>query len=524
MRITRRATASVGLLAVFMLAEPPGGTAIPQSIDRTTGIAPSGLACRDLRSLTGFEYSIDTAEVVTATDAMPEYCRVTGQILPQVRFELRLPADWNGRLWMAGNGGYAGTIAPGALNGAVRRGFAAVSTDTGHDAALEPLGSFATDRQKLIDYAYRAVHVTAVTAKRLIAAHYGSAVDRAYFVGCSTGGRQGLMAAQRFPDDFDGILVGAPVLDFTNTMISYLWIADALRSAPIGVDKLGLLAEHVYQECDGTDGLVDGLIDEPRACGFDPATDLPVCGPGTDSDGCFTRAQVEALRRIYGDVVSAGETVFPGLPVGAEALVETPRGPFSGWLGWVVSASGPTTAVRFAETFLRFVAFPQPAPDYDWTQFDFDADPGRIESIRGILDATATDLSAFESRGGKILMYFGWADAALNPLMGVDYYEKVVERMGPSTTDFFRLFMVPGMFHCGGGVGVTVRPLELSTPLVEWVEQGSAPDRIVGQRAIEGEVVRSRPLCPYPQVARYKGTGSIDEAANFECVVPGAAR
>ena len=206
----------------------------------------TAMACRDLRTLTGYEFSVDTAEVVAAGAEAPEHCRVTGQILPQVRFEVRLPTDWNGRLMMVGNGGYAGSISPAALDRFVSRGFAAAGTDTGHNGVLEPLGTFATDRQKLIDFAYRAVHVTTITTKQIIAAHYEPVLDRAYFSGCSTGGRQGLMAAQRFPDDFDGIIVGAPVLDFTSTMIGYLWIADALRAAPIEAGKLGLLAEHVY--------------------------------------------------------------------------------------------------------------------------------------------------------------------------------------------------------------------------------------------------------------------------------------
>ena len=510
-------------LALGADAQRPGTVAL-WARPTLSGAGRSGLECRDLRILTGDEFSVDTVEVVAAADEVPEHCRVTGQIPPQVRFEVRLPTDWNGRLLMVGNGGYAGSISQGALNGFVSRGFAAASTDTGHNAALEPLGTFATDRQKLIDYAYRAVHVTAVTAKQIIAAHYEPVLDRAYFAGCSTGGRQGLMEAQRFPDDFDGILVGAPVLDFTSTMIWNLWIADALRSAPIEAGKLGLLAEHVYARCDGTDGLVDGLIDDPRECAFDPASDLPVCALGTDSDDCFTQAQVEALGKIYGDVMSAGEAIFPGMPLGAEVVVEGLRGPFSGWQGWVARDAGPTNAVRFGETFLRYMAFPRPAPDYDWTQFDFDADPHRMDGIRSILDATDPDLSAFKARGGKILMYFGWADTRLNPLMGVNYYEDVVEQMGPSTTDFFRLFMVPGMFHCGGGAGVAVDPFDVLPSLVDWVEEGSAPDRLIGRRVVQGEVVRTRPLCPYPQVARYKGTGSIDDAANFECVAPGAAR
>jgi len=477
------------------------------------------IGCGDLRSLTNNEVSIATALLVPATADAPEHCRVSGQVLPQVAFEVGLPTQWNGHLYMFGNGAYAGEALDSAARRAtaaraMRRGYAAAQTDTGHSAATEPLGTFAADRQKLLDYAFRSLHVTAEAAKLLVRSYYGGPPTRSYFEGCSTGGRQGLILAQRFPADFDGIVVGAPVLNFSGTMMAYANDVQALRSAPIPASKLPLLAEKIYAQCDAKDGLKDGLIDDPRRCGFQPSRDLPKCDAG-DQPGCFTAGQIAALEKIYGDVVSQGKRIFPGWPVGAE--IAGPNGR-SGWDPWFVNDAGPTTQVAFGETFFRYLAFSKPDPTYDLSQFNLDRDPPRLEAIHQILDATDPDLSRFEQRGGKILMYFGWADPALNPLMGVEYYEQVAQRMGADTGGFFRLFMVPGMFHCNGGVGADT--FDKLGPLADWVEHGAAPDAIPASRVIGGKVVRTRPLCAYPEVARYKGSGSIDDAANFACVKP----
>ncbi|MBI1791383.1 MAG: tannase/feruloyl esterase family alpha/beta hydrolase [Acidobacteria bacterium] len=476
--------------------------------------------CGDLRGLTGYGYSVSTAIAMPATAEAPEHCRVSGQILPEVRFEVNLPSAWNRRLYMFGNGGFAGEPfeAQGRVshrNRALRSGFAVAATDTGHDASAEPLATFAVSRQKLLDYAYRAVHVTAETAKQLVRAYYGAPQARAYFDGCSTGGRQGLILAQRFPNDFDGIVVGAPVLDFSSTMISYAWIAQALAAAPIPSAKLKILAERVYEQCDGKDGLKDGLIDDPRKCAFEPSRDLPKCSGESDGADCFTAKQIGALEKIYGDIVGQGRRLFPGWPVGAEVAGANGR---SGWEGWLVRDDARTISVSFGETFFRYMGFPEKDANYDLSRFDFDRDPGRMTAIRQVLDATEPDLSSFRSRGGRIVMYYGWADQALNPRMGVEYYEKVAERMGPETTGFMRLFMAPGMFHCAGGVGPST--FDALTPLIEWVEKGAAPEKIVGARMAAGKPVLTRPLCPYPQVARYKGTGSVDDAGSFVCQKP----
>jgi feruloyl esterase len=483
------------------------------------------MACRALTSLTSYELSISAATLVPAAGEVPEHCRISGQILPEVRFELSLPEVWNGRLYMFGNGGFAGEAldAPVRLtrrHSALTHGFAVAQTNTGHDAAAEPLGSFAVNSQKLLDYAYRAVHVTALAAKRIAQSYYGQAARRSYFDGCSTGGRQGLMSAQRFPDDFDGIVVGAPVLDFSGTMSSYAWNQKALTAAPISPEKLKILADSVYAKCDRLDGLADGLIDDPRRCAFNAATDLPKCANDADGPACFSTSQIRTLELIYGGTQRKGQLFFPGQPLGAEiAAPAGAAGVRSGWIPWLIAPpNGRSTEANYGESFLRYMAFGRSDPNYDWTTFNFDADPDRMQVIREMLDATDADLSRFKARGGKIVMYYGWADPALNPLMGLRYYEDVAKRFGPASSEFFKLYMVPGMFHCNGGVGVST--FDALTPLVEWVEKGVAPQSILGSRVVDNRVTRTRPLCPYPQVAKYKGSGSIDDASNFACAAP----
>jgi hypothetical protein len=478
--------------------------------------------CATLVASTGYEFSIVTATVVPASTDVPEYCRVSGLIQPEIRFEVSLPSVWNGRLYMFGNGGYAGEqLEAGgrvaATRRALARGFAVAQTNTGHDGAVEPLGTFASSPQKFLDYAFRAVHVTATTAKRIAGTYYDGALRHSYFDGCSTGGRQGLIAAQRFPDDFDGIVVGAPVLNFSGTMISYGVIQKALKDAPIDPAKLKPLADAVYAKCDAVDGLRDGLIDDPRKCTFNPGADLPRCPNDTDGHACFTSAQIKTLDTIYGGVTRNGEPFFPGWPLGAE-IAAGATSP-SGWIGFTIGPpNGRAVGFSFGETYFKNMAFGRPNPSYDWFSFDVDKDLDKVEWSRRVLDATDPDLSRFRARGGKIVSYYGWADNALNAMMGVDYYEKVVAALGPQTPDFYRLFMVPGMFHCGGGVGVSA--FDAFTPLVNWVENGTAPRSIIGTRMQDGKAVRTRPLCPYPEVAKYKGSGSIDDAANFSCVAP----
>lgn len=476
--------------------------------------------CAGLRALTGYEFAVDAAVAVPADGPTPPSCRVLGLIPPEIRFEVSLPAEWNGRLYMFGNGGFAGESFAGPnrvtrRNAALAKGFAVAQTNTGHDAEREPLASFASSPQKLVDYAYRAVHVTALTAKRITRAYYEAAPARSYFDGCSTGGRQGLVSAQRFPEDFDGIVVGAPVLDFIGTMVHYAKAHRALTAASLSEEKLRLAAAAVYGGCDARDGLADGLIDDPRRCSFDARRDLARCEAGSASV-CFSESDIAALEAVNGDVSAGGRRYFPGFPTGAEAFAPGAAGPRSGWDPWWMRSGQAPISRSFLEAFFKHMA--TPGTEIDWRTFDVDRDLPKLDTIRTMLNATEPDLDVFRRRGGRILMYYGWADPALNPLMGVEYYERVREAMGPQTTDFFRLFMMPGVFHCAGGVGPD--EVDTLTPLAEWVEKGTAPERLVASRRVSGQVVRTRPLCPYPAVARHRGSGSIDDAASFSCSAP----
>ena len=303
-------------------------------------------ACAALVSQTGYEFSITTAVSVPTSGSVPEHCRVTGLIQPDIQFEVRLPAVWNGRIYMIGNGGYAGEQLDTAgrvagTQAAVSRGFVTAQTNTGHEAAVEPLATFAVSRQKFLDYAYRAIHVTAVTAKRLAQVHYGVAPRRSYFNGCSTGGRQGLISAQRFPDDFDGIVVGAPVLNFSGTMIGYVHNQRALAKTPISPDKIKILSDAIYAKCDAVDGVKDGVIDDPRHCAFKATSDLPRCGAEGGS-ACFTDAEITALEAIYGGVNRAGASFFTGWPIGSEIGVANQA---SAWMPWFV----PSPEVQMPE-------------------------------------------------------------------------------------------------------------------------------------------------------------------------------
>jgi tannase/feruloyl esterase len=492
-------------------------------------VAPmkAAMPCAAVPHLAWASMTILSARTVPAADGVPEHCRVSGLIAPEVRFEVNLPANWNRRFYMHGNGGFAGEAPesgprPTVRANALKQGFATVQTNTGHDATAEPLATFAADYAKRVDYAFRAVHMTAVEAKKIVSAYYGRAPAYSYWDGCSTGGRQGLISAQRFPDDFDGILAGAPVLNFVDTVTQSLWNGLVLSETPVSLAKLKLVADATYARCDAKDGLKDGLIDDPRKCDFDPARDVKQCAVGQDGDDCLTPAQSAAVKKIHEGLQVNGKPHLFGYPIGSEAtgLSFTAGGKMtSGWDLWLTPPSGGKSFQHaFGDSFVRYWASPKTDPSIDPAKFDFDKDMAKFADARVLLNATDPDLSAFRGRGGKLLVYFGWADTALAPMMGVDYYEKAVAKNGPQTGDFFRLFMVPGMFHCRGGVGP--ERLDGLTALINWVENGTAPATIIATQVGDGKPVRTRPLCPYPQVARFSGTGSPDDAANFACKAP----
>jgi hypothetical protein len=469
---------------------------------------------------------ISAAEMPAA--AAPAYCRVTGLLSPEIAFEVSLPARWNGRFYMIGNGGHAGEglddpTRAAQRDAALQLGFAFAQTNTGHDARKEPGASFVMNNpQKAIDYAYRAVHLTAQTAKDITKEYYGKSVARAYWNSCSNGGRQGLIEAQRFPNDFDGIVAASPWVDQTGFTIGAMWNQKALSAAPLTPAKLALLGEKVMEKCDMIDGLKDGLIDDPRKCTFEPARDVPACNAGTDGPDCLSAVQAAAVSKVYSGPVSNGKPLFPGYMLGSEAVMTGlfGGGTGSGWMNVIVATRPGAKPADFnlAEGTMRYLVPRPPKPDYDYQTFDFDRDTHLLDYWSAQADAKNPDLSKFRKRGGKLLMTYGWADSILQPMMGVNYYEQAVAKNGPDTGEFFRLFMAPGMAHCSGGIGPDRH--DSMTAIIDWVEMGKAPASMLASRRVNERVVRTRPLCPYPQVARYSGKGSIDDAANFSCVAP----
>jgi len=482
-------------------------------------------ACATLSAFKGKDIVSIQARVVPATAYTPQHCRVVGTISPEVAFEVNLPDKWNRRFYMAGNGGLAGDPLDGPTNadrtGALTNGFVIARTNTGHDARKEPSGSFIlSNPQKAIDYAYRAVHVTAETAKAIAIDYYSQPITFSYWNSCSNGGRQGLLEAQRFPDDFDGIVANAPWVDQTGFTIGAIWNQKALSEAPVSLDKMKLIADKAMAKCDEVDGLKDGLIDDPRQCSFDPVRDVPACQAGIDSADCLTPAQAAAVKKVYAGPVSNEKPYFPGFMVGSEAVNTGPTGSASGWSGAIVAAQPTAKPADFnlAEGVMRYLVLEPPQPEYDTLTFNFDHAAKTVERWSKLADAKNANLSKFRKSGGKLIMTYGWADQILQPLMGVHYYEAVSAKHGKETMDFARLFMVPGMAHCAGGVGPDRN--DAVTAVIDWVEKGKAPEQLIASKVTNGQVVRTRPLCPYPQVARYKGQGSIDDAANFSCVLP----
>jgi feruloyl esterase len=285
---------------------------------------------------------------------------------------------------------------------------------------------------------------------------------------------------------------------------------------------MALVADKVMAKCDAIDGLKDGLIDDPRKCDFNPARDVPACGPGADGADCLTAAQAAAIAKVYSGPVSNGKPFFPGFMPGSEAVMPDlfGGGSGSGWMNVIVSAKPDVKPADFglAENTMRYLVHKPPKPDYDYKTFNYDRDIHLLDDWGKQADAKDPDLSSFKKRGGKLLMTYGWADPILQPMMGVNYYEQAVEKNGPDTPAFFRLFMIPGMGHCSGGIGPDRN--DPMTAVIDWVEKGKAPESIAASRVVDNKVVRTRPLCAYPKVARYSGQGSIDDAANFRCVAP----
>jgi feruloyl esterase len=438
-----------------------------------------------------------------AFKSLPAFCRIVATLKPSadsdIRVEVWLPAaNWNGKFQAVGNGGWAGTISYPAMAKALALGYATASTDTGH---ATPGGAFAMGHpEKLIDYGYRAVHEMTVQAKTVIAAFYRNGPARSYWNACSTGGRQGLMEAQRFPADYDGVIAGAPANYMSHLQVWSLWVPRAVHETEasyIPPSKYPLIHKAVLDACDALDGVLDGVLEDPTRCHFEPKT---LECHGADAPACLTHAQVEAARKLYGPATNprTGVRIFPGLEPGGEM----------GWGG----LAGPQPMAIPLDTF-RYVVYEN--PNWEWNTVDFDTDTAALEKkFSRNVDATNPNLSAFMDRGGKLIMYHGWNDQLIAPRNSIDYFNNVLYTMGTAKAyDAMRLYMVPGMNHCGGGDGTS--NFDMVAEIEKWVERGTAPGSVNASRTSPD---RTRPLCPWPLVAAYKGSGNTDDAANFSCV------
>jgi feruloyl esterase len=499
---------------------------IQRSLALLLALTPAALAatCESLASLALPDTTITKAEAVAAGafelpglppaqqapfKRLPAFCRVAATLKPtpdsEIKIEVWMPdANWNGKFLGVGNGGWSGAVGYGPLGMGVNRGYAVASTNTGHDGGD---ATFALGHpEKLVDFGWRAVHEMTVKGKALAQAFYTKAPERSYWNGCSSGGKQGLKEAQKFPLDYDGIIAGAPANYWTHLMAGDLWPGISTHKDPaaeLSQANLAVLHKAALEACDSLDGVKDGLIEDPMRCHFDPAT---VQCKDPAAEGCLTAPQVEAARKIYAGATNprTHKSVFPGMPPGSELV-------------WPALAGPKPFAI--SQSHFQVVVFKD--PKWDYLTLDYDKDVALADKLdNGLLNATDPNLKPFFAHGGKLITYHGWNDQLISPINSVNYYETVVKANGGAAkvAESYRLFMAPGMNHCSGGEGPSqMDPLPL---LDDWVSSGKPPDKIIVQHRTGNTTDRSRPLCPYPQVAKYKGTGSTDEAASFDCVAP----
>lgn len=531
---TMRTRAIRTLAIIFSLTLTAGVLAGCGTQEDASRSGPSTLAC-SLESLPQLP-DVTVTSVTAETEGTP-HCKVAGVIGPEIRFELLLPENWNGKFVMGGGGGFVGSVINVALAyGALQSGYATVGTDTGHEGHPLDASWALNNMERIVNFGHQAVHRTAVTAQALTKAYYGQDIERNYFIGCSRGGGQALMEAQRYPDDFDGIVAGAPAYDWTgelggrNTWLNQVMYPDPndLSVATITPEALELIGNAVLEQCDLLDGIEDGVLNNPLTCEFNVAE--IACQAG-EAGRCLTPAQLEAARRAYDGLKLGGEQVAPGFPPGAELG-------FGGWERWIAGGLAVTNVEEFQRGVEPDPEYPDPEtpnahfafgngvmkylvfqdPDWDYSTYDFSTFQSDVAWVSATLDATDPDLDAFRERGGKLLMYNGWRDMALTPLGTIEYYEEVVER-DPSAADDVRLMMVPGMDHCFGGPGPSF--VDWLDEIDRWVETHQAPDQVSAywvdeQMRPDG----SRLACAYPNVLEYGGVGDPRDASSFSCVRP----
>jgi Tannase and feruloyl esterase len=512
------------IISLSIVLGPHGSWATEVNLN-TTVPQCTVLGTADFASIQDAPTQVTSARFVEASSGVPAYCQVRGYVSPQVGIDLRLPiSNWNGRFVEVGCGGFCGVMDMRSCDDPLQRGYACIGSDMGHSStALDGKWSY-NNLQAQVDYGFRSTHVAAVAGKAIVEYFYKKQPEKSYYLGCSCGGRQGLVEAQQFPWDFDGIVVGSPALNFSGVFMDLLWktraVFDNSGNPLFNDDDIRLVHNAAIAKCDNDDGVKDGLIGDPRKCNFDPKE---LACKSAERNGCLSVEQVEAIKRLYsGPLTSKGESIVPGgsLP-GSETS-------FLGIKGY------ETVFATFAREFFQYMGFvPAAGPVWKSTDFDFDRDYKRLGMLESLYASTNPDLRRFKTAGGKLIMYHGWADGGISPLNTIDYYEAVGRAMGgpKATRDFLRLFMVPGMDHCSGGEGAST--IDFLGYMEAWVEHGHAPDvmisahlksdtdtRSTGLPLDPHQIAFTRPLYPYPAQARYKGVGDINQAENYGPVWP----
>lgn len=520
------------LFALFLCVATPSFAATCESL-AALKLPDTTITSSQTVAAGAFVTPMPPALPAAVTKALPAFCRVIAEIKPakdsSIKLEVWMPlTGWNGRYRGQGNGGFAGYIAYPELAAAVTAGYASASTDTGHSGSPVDASWALGHPEKIIDFGYRAIHEMTVKAKAIIKTFYGQPPKHSYFAACSNGGRQGLMEAQRYPADYDGIVAGAPANYWTKVFAGFIWNIQAM-SAPDGyitAEKIPVIAAAVNAACDEADGVKDGVINDPRACRLDPATLVCI---QNEAAGCLTAPQAAALKKIYaGPVDGKGRQMYPGFEPGGEEGQ-------GGWATWIGQAPGKDLQTAFAAGFFKnMISTKEPV---DLKTISAEAAVNLADEQQGrTFNADDPNLKPFEKRGGKLLIYHGWSDAALPPLGAIDYFSSVQRALGvPEAGSFLRLFMAPGVQHCGGGPGAnsfgqfgpsTDALHDVRLAVEQWVEKGIAPEKIIATKYVSQAdhsqgVTMTRPLCPYPQSPKYKGTGDTNDAANFECMAAG---
>ena len=527
-----RTNIGVTVAAALLAACSPGndGVADPDA-SLANGNQPetaptSTSACDSLIELQSSELQL--SELATQNEADPApHCKLSGVIDSAISFELLLPDSWNGKFFMGGGGGFVGSVqnqAQGGMSGGLtplERGYATVGTDTGHTASGIDASWALNNQEAKENFAHRAVHRTTVVSKQIISEYYEGDLEYSYFLGCSRGGGQAMIAAQRYPQDFDGIVAAAPALDWAGIPAGFIRNQQFVYPDPNDLEtpvitqaNRELLAAALLESCDAIDGVIDGILNDPRNCGFDPA-DLRRCD-GDPAAGCVTGEQLTAIEAIYAGPNIDGEQLHPGFPFGGE----TDSG---GWDEWITRAENSTLPTGIPNLHFGFGMglaknFIFSDPDWSYAGYEYQNWYEDSAETAALLNSTDPDLAVFRDRGGKLILWHGWSDSALTTFDTIEYYDAVEER-DPALRDFFRMFLMPGVGHCFGGPGPDT--VDWITAIEQWVENDQSPEQLLASKYDDdGNLLMERPLCTYPQIAHYDDTGDPDIAKSFACALP----